>query len=289
MLLAPTIFAVIATQPSLAFVARFYKQGATKSQFELYISDLTGKNRKLLRTSDEPGSVQWIGRDRLAWFGDKGLWTSKLSPWKPILLKTTTTLRFGESRYRNTEPGMPEMVEDFDRTNGVFILNPITLKLEPAMETPHHEEIAIPDEDVMTIADPSNPDHPIKGKRYDGFSYWANGKEVKSEWDMFRAWTADGGAKLWLGIGSHSSTSGDINGVMLFEKGKKPRTIFEDANCADFWQGRSLFAYCTSRDTSALGKKQVYTSELHVGDWKKGNNVTILKGLVWVPSVSIRP
>jgi hypothetical protein len=184
---------------------------------------------------------------------------------------------------------MPEMVEDFDRTKGVFILNPSTLKLEPAMETPHHEEIDIPGEEEATIPDPNNPEHPIKGKRYDGFRYWVNGKEEKSEWDMFRAWTSDGGAKLWLGIGSHSSTSGDINGVMLFEKGKKPRTIFEDGNCVDFWTGRSLFVYCTSRDTSALGKKQVYTSELHVGDWKKGNNVTILKGLVWVPSVSIRP
>jgi hypothetical protein len=289
MLLASAIFSVIATQPSLSFVARFYKPGASKSQFELYVSDLTGKNQRLLKTPEEPVAVQWIGHDRLAWFSEKGLWTSKLSPWKPTLVKKTTTLHFESSRNRMTEPGMPEFVEDFDRSKGVFILNPASIKLEPAMETPHHEEIEIPGEEETTIPDPSNPEHPIKGKRFDGFSYWSNGKEIKSEWDMFRAWTSDGGAKLWLGIGSHSSTSGDINGVMLFEKGKKPKTIFEDGNCVDFWSGRSLFAYCTPRDTSALGKKQVYTSQLHVGDWKKGNNVTILKGLVWVPSVSIRP
>jgi hypothetical protein len=289
MIFASTLLAAAATQPSLAFVARFYKTGAAKSKFELYVSEMTGKNRKLLKTTDEPGSVQWIGHDRLAWFGDKGLWTSKLSPWNPILVKKTTTLHFEQSRYRKTEPGMPEMVEDFDRSKGVFILDPKSLKLEPVMETPHHEDINIPDEDSVSIPDPSNPDHPVKAKRFDGFTFWSNGKEETSEWDIFRAWNSDGGSKLWLGTGSHSSSSGDINGLMLFEKGKKPRTIFENANCADFWPSRSRFAYCTSRETSTLGKKEVWTSEMHVGDWIKGTDKTLLKGLVWVPSVSIRP
>ena len=181
------------------------------------------------------------------------------------------------------------MIEDFDRTKGVFVLDPKTLKIEQAMETPRHTDIEIDSEKEVSIPDPSNPDHPIKGKLFDGFRYWQNGKEVKSDWDVFRAWNTNGGSTLWLVMGTHVSSSGDINGVMLFEKGKAPKTIFEDANCFDFWQDRNAFAYCTPRDTSSLGKKQVWTSALHVGDWKKGTNRTILKGLVWVPSVSIRP
>ena len=88
MLLASAIFSAIATQPSLSFVARFYKPGALKSQFELYVSDLTGKNQRMLKTPEEPVAVQWIGHDRLAWFSEKGLWTSKLSPWKPTCRTT---------------------------------------------------------------------------------------------------------------------------------------------------------------------------------------------------------
>ena len=289
MLLASAIFTVIATQPSLSFVARFYKPGASKSQFELYVSDLTGKNQRMLKTPEEPVAVQWIGRDRLAWFSEKGLWTSKLSPWKPMMVKKTTTLHFESSRNRVTEPGMPEFVEDFDRTKGVFFLNPASLKLEPAMETPNHQEIELTDEKETVVPNPSTTDHPLSLKKFVGFKYWSKGAEQTSEWEPIRAWNSDGGAKLWILIGSHSSMSGDVNGAMLFEKGKQPRILFEDANCIDLWSGRSLFAYCSSRDTSTLGKKQVYTSELHVGDWKKGSNTTILKGIVWVPSVSIRP
>jgi hypothetical protein len=289
MILATASFLIAAApQPTLAFIARFYKSGSAKSKFELYISNLTGGNRKMFSTTDEPVAVQWIGHDRLAWFSENALYTSKLSPWKPTLVKKTKTLHFGESRYRNTEPGMPEFVEDFDRSKGVFILNPTTLKLEQAMETPHHGDIAISDDQVTSISDPSNPGHPIKAKRYDGFTYWENGKETKSDWDAFRAWTSDSGQRLWINIGSHNSTSGDINGLMLFENGKKPITIFDNGNCVDFWPERGAFAYCTPRDTSTLGKKEVWTSELHVGNWKKGANKAILKGLVWVPSVSIR-
>ena len=289
MFIATASFVLATPQLSLAFVARFYKGGAAKSRFELYVSDSGGSHQKLLKTTEEPVAVQWIGHDRLAWFSANALYTSKLSPWKPLVVKKTTTLRFGESRYRNTEPGMPVFVEDFDRTKGVFVLNSTSLKIEQAMETPHHTDIPISSEQEAVIPNPSNLDHPIKAKWGEGFSYWEKGKETKSEWDAFRAWTTDNGQRLWINIGSHTSTSGDINGVMLFEKNRNPMTIFEDGNCVDFWPDRSTFAYCTPRETMSLGKKEVWTSELHVGNWRKATNKVILKGLVWVPSVSIRP
>ncbi len=289
MFLATTIIALAAIQPSLVFVARFYKPGSAKSQFELYVSDLAGGNRKLLKTTEEPVSVQWVGHDRLLWLSESALWTSKLSPWKPLLVKKSTTLHFERSRDRISAPGMPELIEDFDRTKGLYGFNVETLKVDQMVETPHHTDIDFPEDGDFTIPDPNHDDHPIKGKRFDGFSYFDKGKETKSEWDIFRAWRTDGNSKLWALIGSHTSSSGDINGIMLFEKGKSPRTIFEDGNCFDFWPERSTFAYCTSRDTSNLGKKQVWTSALHVGDWKKGTNKTVLNGVIWVPSVSIRP
>ena len=184
---------------------------------------------------------------------------------------------------------MPELVEDFDRTKGVFTFNPTTLKVEPAMPMPRHQDIVISDEKQTEVPNPSSPDHPISLRKSEGFNYWRGTKEDSCEWPPERVWTSDGGTRLWIQIGSHTSTSGDINGVQLFEKGRDPRTLFDDANCVDFWSGRSVYAFCTPRETSTLSKKEVWTSELHVGDWKKGTDKAILKGLVWVPCVSIRP
>ena len=295
MILATASFLLSATQPSLAFVARFYKAGNAKSQFELYVSDMQGNNRKVLKTPVEPVAVQWIGHDRLAWFSENALYTSKLSPWKPVLVKKTSTLHFGESRWRHTEPGMPELVEDFDRSKGVFVLDLKSLKLEPAMPTPGHGEYPLPDSKPTKYIDPNDPNHPIivnstkSDEFYEGFEYYVGGKVVKQEWPVYRAWYDDGQNKVWIWYGSHTSTSGNINALMLFQKGKTPKALFDNANAVDFWPARDLYAYCTPRDTSTLGKKEVWTSELHLGDWKKGYDRPILKGLVWAPSVSIRP
>ncbi len=289
MLSAVAVIAFAATQPSLAFVARFYKSGSAKSHFELYVSDLSGGNRKMLKTTEEPSAVQWIGRDRLAWFSEKALYTSKLTPWKPVQVKKTSTLHFEESRYRSSEPGMPEFIEDFDRSKGVFIMNDSTGKLERAFESPRHEEIVLSEEDRMSVPHPNAPDHPLKLLKHEDFTFWDKGKDVPCGWELQRAWNSDAGSKLWLLVGTHSSTSGDLNGIMLFQKGKDMNLLFEDANRFDLFPYRTLYAYCTSRETTSLSKKQVWTSELHVGDWKKGTDKTILKGVVWVPSVSIRP
>lgn len=289
MLVATIFLAPVATPPSLCFVARFYKSGSAKSKFELYVSDLSAGNRKMLPTPEEPVAAQWIGRDRIAWFSEKALWTSKLAPWKPMMVKRTTTLHFGESRYRDTEPGKPIFVEDFDRSKGIFVLDPSTLKVERAMESPHHQEIQLNEEKPTEVPNPSSPEHPLALQMFEEFKYWRGTKEETCEWPPYRAWNTDGGNKLWVLIGTHFSSSGDVNGMMLFEKGRDPRTLFDDGNCVDFWSSRSLFAYCTYRNTSSLGKKQVWTSELHVGDYKKGTNKAVIKGLAWVPSVSIRP
>lgn len=278
----------LVAQPNLAFVARFYKTGNAKSRFELYISDFDGGNRKLLSTPMEPNFVQWVGKNRLVWTADKGIYSSALSPWKPTLVKKTDTLRFRESRWRRNKPGMPEF--EGNLTSGdVYTLNLGTLKLEKLKVEDNGNEIPIRDDGPMRFSDPSAPNQYIHATAYDGFTYQVDGKEVKSEWNIYRAWFAEKNTQLWLVIGSHDSTSGDTNGMMLFEKGKKPRTIFEDANNVDFWPARNTYAYCTSRETQTLDRKEVWTSELHIGDWAKGTNKAILKGLVWVPSVSIRP
>ena len=289
MILATASLLLSASQPSLCFVARFYKSGNAKSKFELFVSDLSGGDRRLLPTTEEPMAAQWIGHDRLAWFSEKGLWTSKLSPWKPVQIKKTTSFHFEESRLRSTEPGMPDFVEDFDRSRGVFALNPTTLKLERSADSPHHEEIELTNERRTSVPHPNAPDHPLMLQQMEDFTFWDKGKMVPCGWELQRAFNSDAGAKLWLVVGTHSSTSGQVNGVLLLQKGKDMSLLFEDANCFDLIPQRSTFAYCTDRETMSMGKKEVWTSELHVGDWKKGSNRAILKGLVWVPSVSIRP
>ncbi len=288
MILAPVALA-IAAKPSLAFVARFYKSGSAKSRMEIYVSDLSGANRKQLATTEEPNFVQWVGHDRLVWNTQKGLWTSKLSPWKPVKVSSDTNLGFQESRYRTWAPGSPSILRDYGEAKGIWNLNPKTLKLEQIVPTPTHDEVTLDDEKKVEVANPSSPEHPISMQKYEEFEYWANGKMNKCEYTPFRAVTSDGGERLWLYVGTHNSTSGAVNSILLFEKGKEPRWLMEDANLFDFWRERAVFAYCTPRETSTLGKLQVWTSALHVGDWKKGTDKAIVKGLVWVPSVSLRP
>lgn len=287
MILAPLVVA-IAAQPQLAFVARFYKPGTQKSRMEIYTSDLTGGNRKRYQTSSEPYFIHWLGKDRLVWVGDKSVWTSKLSPWKPVKV-SSDDWGFQESRHRTFMPGSPIFWKEHDETKGNWILNATTLKLEQAMPDPNHGEIKLSEDTVTSVPNPSNPDHPLQLKMYEEMSYWNQGKDVELDLTPFRAFNTDGGDKLWVVAGTHFSSSGTVTAVLLFEKGKAPRTILDYANQYDFLIERPTFAYCTPRETSALGKKQVWTSELHVGDWRKGTNKTILKGLVWVPSVSIRP
>lgn len=290
MILAAAVLAATASEPSLAFVARFYKPGTEKSRFELYVSDLQGKNRQLLTSTEEPNFVQWVGRDRLAWTTDTGLWTSKLSPWKPVRVLNSKSLSFTESRMRSTAPGAPEVELQNSETVTTYQINAATGKVTEASRAMLHDEIMLSEDSPVTIDNPSSPDHPLKLQKFQGFEYWTEGRMESSESEPVRAWNTDNNSKLWLLIGTHDSTSGAVNGAMVFEKDKPAKVLFDGANCFDLWPSRSLFAYCTSRTTSQLdGKRQVWTSELHVGDWKKGSHWPVVKGLVWVPSVSLRP
>lgn len=289
MILSSLAFATVAAQPSLAYIARFYKPGAAKSRFEIYVSNLDGSNQKKLTSTDEPHFIHWIGKDRLAWTTEKGVYTSKLSPWKPALVKNSANYNFRESRWRTSEPGQPDFMQGFDDSKGFFHLNPQSLKLEPTTPTNNPDEYTLSDETTTDVANPCDANHSLSMKKYEAFHYWAKGAEVQSDFDAMRAIKSDGGKSLWVVTGTHDSTTGDTNCLMLFQQGKQPRTIFDNANAFDLWWSRPTFAYCTTRELKSLGGKQVWTSELHVGDWTKGADKTIIKGLVWIPSVSIRP
>ncbi len=289
MILSSFAFAAIASQPSLAYIARIYKPGAAKSRFEIYVSNLDGTNRKMLTTAEEPHFIQWIGKDRLAWTTDKGVYTSKLSPWKPMFVKDSSNCNFRESRWRTSEPGQPDFMQGFDDSKGYFHLNPQTLQLEAATDPDNPDEYALNDEMATDILNPCDPSHNLSIKKYETFHYWSKGKDVESDYDAMRAIKAEGGKSLWVITGTHDSTTGDTNCLMLFQQGKEPKTIFDDANGFDFWRGRNTYAYCTTRELTKLGSKQVWTSKLRVGDWSKGTNKTLLNGLIWIPSVSIRP
>ncbi|MBI1335069.1 MAG: hypothetical protein GC165_19575 [Armatimonadetes bacterium] len=289
MVLATASFVLAAAQPTLAFIARLYKPGKEKSRFELYVSNLDGSDRKLLRTPETPNFVQWVGTDRLAWFTDSGLYTSKLSPWKPTLVRKAINLGFVESRWKMAEPGVPEIVEDYDRSKGVMTIDPTTVALMPFQEPPSKDDIVLSEAIATDLPNPSSPEHRLKLTCLAPFEYWSNGKAANCDWMALRARTTDSGSKLWVFIGDHDSTTGDVNGVMLFERGKEPKTIFDTANGFDFWPMRPAYAYCTTRELSPLGSVKVWTSELHIGDWTKGSDKAILKGPVWVTSASIRP
>jgi hypothetical protein len=289
MILAASLFAIIAPEPSLAFVARFYKPGSEKSRFEIYVSDFEGKNRKSLPTTEVPNFVQWIGKNRLAWTSDTGLWTSKLSPWKPVKVLRSANVEFLDSRSRASEPGDPDIEVNTVGAQAFYKMDPSSGKIAATQKAIGHDEIMLTEGSPVTIDNPSSADHPLKLQMYETFEYWNGEKMDTCDGEPVRAWNSDNGAKLWVLVGTHSSSSGAVNEMVLFEKDKAPKKLFADANLFDLWPGRAKYAFTTSRETTPLGKLQVWTSELRMGDWKTGNQWTVVKGLVWVPSASIRP
>jgi hypothetical protein len=272
---------------SLAYVARFYRMGTAKSRFELYLSNFDGQKRLLLPTKEEPNQAQWLGTNKIAFTTESGLWVGSISKWAPKLIKKGSDIHFKESRWRINEPGNPEVELDYEQTE-CYQIDPKGEKLIATSAAPDEGMIQLGDSPVE-VPNPNEPMKPFVLKQFEGFDYDDEGRKMSSVAEAQYAIAGKNKKEVWIFCGTHSSTSGSINSLYYFKEGESPRILIEDANGFDFWRKRNTFAFCTSRTTTSLGNKKVWSSELHVGDWKKGTKKVIVKGLAWVGSVSIRP
>lgn len=284
MLSALALSIAVPSEPQLAFVARYYGDGKQKSRFEIYVSDINAIARRKLTTTEEPNQVAWVGRGRLAWTTNTGVWTSRLDRWDPKKVLTSKGyFGFVESKSRVTPPGEPMIhIEDkpkyqIDRTGKLIAPRSYGLV----------GRVVIDQEKESTITSPIDPLAKFSFVPFEGFTYMFNGAKQEFENGVTRAWTAD--KKLFLQTWAHDSTTGSVSGLYISEEGSRVKTVFNDANSFDFWHPRSAYAYTTIRTLAKSGNKQLWTSQLVYGDWPSGRKKAIVKGAVWVSNASIRP
>lgn len=272
---------------TLVYVARFYKPGKAKSRFEVYLSSSDGKQKLILPSKEEPNQAQWVGKNQIAFTTSSGIWLGSLEKWAPKLIQKGGEVHFKDSRWRIHEPGNPEVELDYEQTE-YYQIDSQSSKLIVTQATPDEGMIQL-GETPVEVPNPNEPMKPFMLTQFENFDYDIEGKRKTSEYEAQYAVASPNRKEVWIYCGTHSSTSGDVNSLLYLKESERPRMIFSEANSFDFWKKRSIFAYCTTRTTVPFQGKQVWASQLHVGDWKKGTDTTLLKGPVWISSISIRP
>jgi hypothetical protein len=272
----------VPSEPQIAYVGRFYTDKA--SRFEIYACDINGISSRKFITKEEPNQVVWTGRGRLVWTTKTGIWTSRMDPWEPKRIYTGKgNFGFVESKERLSPPGQP--VIQIEGTPKFQVGRDGTLV--PAQKYTLDGAVKINQEKPSTIPSPVDPNAKFSFNPFESFSYSFNGAVQTKENGVVRAWKSEN--VFLLQTWAHDSTTGSTSALYASTQGQKLRTIFENANSFDFWTPRNAFAYTTTRTLSPQGKKKVWTSQLYYGDWKTGIKKPIIKGLVWVSNVSIRP
>ena len=96
---------------------------------------------------------------------------------------------------------------------------------------------------------------------------------------------------MWLYSWSHNSTSGSDECLYLLDwRTGNLKAIFTEAEDFDFWPKRATYAFVSQRNLSTYhGNHVLFTALAHVGNWKTGQQWTIVKGLVEATSISLRP
>ena len=280
---------VLASQDRLAVVARFYKPGKAKSRFELYLDGEFGGRKRQLTMPKEPNRAVWVSASSLLVQTDLGWYLGDVKSWKPKLLKDTGDYNVVESKYRSWKPGEPEF--SIDEQPGHFVFDPKASKFKTLNDS-KNRDVPLSEQGPTEIEEPNGGKLSVEPFQF--FSYNIGEAKVDAEYEFQRAWRNKD--RLFVMTGTHSSTSGSVNSLIMFEKEKQPRVLFKEANNFDFHESRGYYAYCTPRTTSPLDPKnsksiQVWSSELVVGNWHSRTIPMrrLYMGAVHVSSVSIRP
>jgi len=279
-----------AAQPdSLAFVSRFYKQGAASSKLELYLSALDGTKRHQLRMEQDPVRVAWLGKDRLAVQTQVGVYVGSVKAWKPQLIEATAYYELSNAQDRITAPGTLQLSKYEDGEGAV--LNPKTMQLQPVdfSKTPKFLDWK---DDKYTTTEPDGKTLVLES----GKQIKVGGMDAadKREFLFRRGWHSTSGVKrlFLLATKAEQQTNGDLKSMLILEAKKKPKVLFGHVIDFDFWESRSTFAYCTKEVETKLNSRSsstVTTNELHIGDWIKGTDRKVFSGPVRTISAAIRP
>ena len=278
---------VLAPDYQIAYSARFYKTSGPKTYVQVYVTDLTGKQRKAItNVKADCGAVRWTGGSTLAWVQEKGeqseLWVTTLGG-KVKKLKTAGSIYAIQSVDRDQAGGA---VYSIDNQN--YTLVGSSLKVLPAMGKP--------DQAVLSFTGPDGAKATID--RSKGNFDWTltvvrDGKSTvethhEDNVNFVRAYPQQPDGSVYLVTFSGNSTTG---GAWMVDKINwatgKPQQVASGTDL-DFRLSRDLWASVTPRDLSPFGKGEVWSSQAYVGSRKTRAKAALGSGLVYFTSISLR-
>lgn len=267
------------TIKDIAFTARFYTGGADKARAELYIVKSNGTGLKKYATSSAPIDVRWAGENRLVWLsGDeasKTLWTSKLKPWKPVKVASSSAIRAEDSSERKAGPGVAVYL--FGDHGQEIVIHPETGKSSP-WNTGKNEA-----QDLFL----ENGVHTFRMQEYTVQETMIQGPDWQIDGHELRVRPAD--TVLTFVDYVEDPVGGAMQSLWEWKGKGKPIKIFADVNAFDYWQGRDVFAATTPQKSDRLGETEIFVNQLLFGRISKLPAKPVLDSKMLATSVSIRP
>ena len=289
----PAVAFLIAGQvskPLVAFVARYY-QPNRRTHEQVYVCDLNGSHvRAVTAGTADCSGVRWAGADRLVWFTEAG---DKITKWTMTWPNGshTSEVLVGEPWH------LHDSFADFspehailDKSDTPYEISPSTGKLvDPPVQNP----LGL----IETLGGQSGSGT-VKGTAF-AWELKDSKINLSSESKRWELPLADGVNSLlwqpkreilWVREWTHDSTMGGHTSISKVDFAKHElEKVIDDAGRTDFWPDRDLYAYNKPRDLAPIGKKQVWVSPLIIGSQRTGVQKTIVSGLVWVHTMSLRP
>ena len=297
-MLATLALTLVAQPVALAYCARYYPSGSSKSGFRVYVCDQAGGGRRQISSSTRDASeVMWAGKDRLVWvedaYGEKPtLWTATLTT-RAKKLRDLGKEDVGERKWMTLAPGTAALISE----NGTIYVGadgkvsrgqapkPPVKRWLPTLADNGEWEVKGSGPFTLQVRQSEDQASVKAVSASDSSTPWASDEERLAQLMT----TADGKTAYILTF-THDSTTGSHFGLIEFDFATgRSKPLFEDATNADFWPGRTTVAWASPRQLKPIGGKQLWTSDLWVKDAKADWGKRVVTGSVWVLDGAIRP
>ncbi|MBX7135240.1 MAG: hypothetical protein K1X67_21435 [Fimbriimonadaceae bacterium] len=278
---------LLAPDYRIAYSARYYSKSGAKTYAQVYVADITGKQRKAItRARTDCGAVRWTDASTLAWVQENGekseLWVAPLGG-KAKKLKTAGSIYAMQSVDRDQTGGAVYSID-----NQSYTLNGSSLKVLPAMGKPEQQ--------VLTFSGPEGAKLVIdrsKGNFDWTATFTKEGKSLVTQHsednvNFVRAYPQQPDGSVYVVTFSGNSTTGGAWMVDSVDWSTGKLITVASGTDLDFRLSRDLWASVTPRDLSPLGKGEVWTSQAYVGSRKTGAKASLGSGLVYFTSISLR-
>lgn len=268
----------------IAYVIRRYKPGKARSRFEIEISSLDGSRRRVLPTPDPPNEIRWLDHSTLIWSGERGLWKSKLSPWRPRLaIAVTPKARAWDVRFTPQADEICNRVREVEVEERPFSwakgrITPIPKLTEYDRGRTPDYEFVIKDRrgKPRMLFIPEGADSAVAGAM-NGMSSFCGSLALPRN------------QGIWILARGGMSTAEYMQGLVWEKPDGKQVARVEDAYSLDADPRRDAIVYASWMHIAPLGKLSLFMNQLEVCNWKTGAKKVLVAGHVSISAVTVRP